>query len=402
MPVTTKSRTVTSAEVWDTRTKSDKFHQVTSPEQLLSLTTTDDGGGFSRGKDGRASSQKKPTIIQSSFADLAEQEPAVFAAKNGLVFAAIEAYNNHHNLIIRPDDVWLAILTQLSTYVNANAEDLRSLFVDHSDQKNLHIEVNQLDGLDHGRMAFLMTKVMSENMKDPSLRDWVLPAFSTTDKKDQAVASIVFMGTMQKYFVYSWGTRCGIPAVTLLGDADDWVEIAQRCADRLGSGGFGDEAKRWYQVLKPVLDGFVETFRNPTQKEARKFWEGIVDKNVPDGSGSITYSGWITAFCYWDEKGTCLHQQPSSSPSSSQLKRGPRLTRSDVPMGFSKVPVNLVDMGNVIPTEMIAGSVALKGVRPADAALSSSSSTVHGKVSGKSDGFDTIQPVSGWFMYRTT
>lgn len=387
MPVTINPSAVT-ASTWDSREKSRRFTHVTSPEQLLSLTTSDDG--YARGNDGSAS-VRKPKLVQTSFAKI-DQEPAIFAAKNGLVFAAIEAYNEHHNLVIRPDDVWLAILTQLSTYVNANAEDLRSLFVDHEDQKDLHIEV-KLEGLDHGRMAFLMTKLMADSMKDPSLRNWVLPAFSTTDKNDEAVASIVFMGTMQKYFAYSWGTRCGIPAVTLLGDADDWVEIAQRCADRLGSGGFGDEAKQWYRVLKPVLDGFLETFRDPKGREAQTFWQGIVDKHNPDGSGSVTYSGWITAFCYWDEKGGRLHEQARGSRS-----RGPRLTRGEIPMGFSKVPVTLMDDGVSIPTEMIAGSVAIKGIHPKDGATSQGAQDTR-RLRG--DGFDTIQPVSGWFMYLT-
>ncbi|KAH8879899.1 hypothetical protein GQ53DRAFT_589678, partial [Thozetella sp. PMI_491] len=270
---------------------------------------------------------------------------------NGLVHGCIEAYNEHHNLVLRPDDVWLAILTQLSVYVNANAEAMRCNFVTHAGQKDLHIEA-ELANLDHGAMAYHMTKLMSAGMKDQTLRDWILPAFSTTEKTDQTVASIVFMGTMQKYFLYSWGTRCGIPSVTLLGDADDWVEIAQRCAARLGTGAFGPAAERWYRILRPVLAGFIESFRNPEGSAAQRFWKGIVDKHRPNGSGSVTYSGWITAFCYWNEDGECLHDNYGSEEVA--------LSRSEIPTGFIKVPVTLVDNGKRIATEMIAGSLALK------------------------------------------
>jgi len=33
---------------------------------------------------------------------------------NGFVTTLIEAYNNHHHLVLRPDDVWIAILGQFN------------------------------------------------------------------------------------------------------------------------------------------------------------------------------------------------------------------------------------------------------------------------------------------------
>lgn len=50
-------------------------------------------------------------------------------AKHGLVSLVIQAWENHHNLTLRPDDIWTALMVQFSFYVNANAEKLRSSFV---------------------------------------------------------------------------------------------------------------------------------------------------------------------------------------------------------------------------------------------------------------------------------
>ncbi|KAK3357607.1 hypothetical protein B0T25DRAFT_452522 [Lasiosphaeria hispida] len=375
MPATVRPSSQT-AEAWGKRDQlHSRFVHSTSPEQLLSTVTTSDGDSSHYGK-----ASPTPRLAQSSFAHL-DRTSTTFATKNGLVHACMEAYNEHHNLVLRPDDIWLAILTQLSVYVNANAEALRNQFVSHAGQQELHIEVELTASLDHGAMAFHMGKLLNGSLKDPDLREWILPAFSTTEKVDQAVASIAFMGTMQKYFTYSWGTRCGIPAVTLLGDVEDWIEIADRCASRLGAGYFGDEAARWYHVLKPVLAGFVGTFHDPEGAATRRFWQGIVDEHRPNGSGCVTYSGWITAFCYWDEKGRCLHK--SSSEWGGSLGGGVRLSRSEIPMGFSKVPVTLVNNGIEIPTEMVAGSVGGSG----------------GLYRQRWDGYDTLQPESGWFMY---
>src|SRR5690349_20929723 len=55
------------------------------------------------------------TLIQCS-----QDDADVVPFDKGLVHIVIGAYNNHFNLVLRPDDVWQAIVTQLSFYVNAH------------------------------------------------------------------------------------------------------------------------------------------------------------------------------------------------------------------------------------------------------------------------------------------
>ncbi|KAJ7821597.1 hypothetical protein B0H14DRAFT_3146644 [Mycena olivaceomarginata] len=59
--------------------------------------------------------------------------------RNDFIGTVISAYNGHHALIIRPDDVWIAILCQFNFFVNANAELLRANFVAHEGKKELEI-----------------------------------------------------------------------------------------------------------------------------------------------------------------------------------------------------------------------------------------------------------------------
>ena len=49
----------------------------------------------------------------------------------GFISAATTAYGHHVNLVIRPDDIWITILSQFAFYVNARAEQLRDVFLDH-------------------------------------------------------------------------------------------------------------------------------------------------------------------------------------------------------------------------------------------------------------------------------
>ena len=72
-------------------------------------------------------------IIQSSFQDVTGD---VLPNENGFVQSAIAAYSDHHHLRIRPDDVWLAILTQLSAYINADAEELRGSLLRMRERRN--------------------------------------------------------------------------------------------------------------------------------------------------------------------------------------------------------------------------------------------------------------------------
>ncbi|KAK7751603.1 hypothetical protein SLS62_006428 [Diatrype stigma] len=455
-----------------------KFRQASSPEALLAHTLTDEAApppGLRSASSAAAATTAARQLIQSSFAGL-RRDDRVYATKNGFVHACMEAYNEHHRLVIRPEDVWFAILTQLGCYVNAHAEELRDILLvsddddddtdtesENSDnssdndnnhsaphdqgvlsgsvgggrssgrdrgdpqrqqqqqqqqqkqrkRQHLHIEADLSGGMgtgtgiDHGRMAHAMTKLMQRRFRDgEDLRAWVQPAFTTTTKVDQAVASVVFMGAMQRYFTYSWGTRCGIPSATLLGLESDWTRVRQR-AERLAR--FGPECARWLRLLRPVLDGFVRCFRDPAGQAARSFWQAVCDEHVPNGSGATTYSGWVTAFCFWDEAGRCLHGEEKKKKGGGGGEAGAgadgsdvepvRLTRSQLPIGFTKVPVTLLDDGLAIPAEMVAGSVAMRA-----SASGPVGSSLRGGGDLPSSGrpvIDTIQPEVGWFMYKT-
>jgi hypothetical protein len=75
-----------------------------------------------------------------------------------------------------------------------------------------------------GNLAEQMaTEEITKKIKDPSIVDWMLPDFTTTEDKDRFVASISIMSTLQHYFEYSYGyVTCGIPEVILLGTVADW------------------------------------------------------------------------------------------------------------------------------------------------------------------------------------
>jgi len=234
--------------------------------------------------------------------------PAGFIAKgNGLVHTVVDTYNRHHALVLRPDDIWLCILTQFNLFVNGEgrAEQLRSVFVAHEGKKPLEIEGEGTRyTADYGDMAKRMTQLVEENIVDPSLRTWIIPSFTTTTATDVVVASVTMMATLQTYFDYRFSLRCGIPHVTLLGEQDDWEQIVRRI-EKLKE--YGPETTAWYRLLKPVVTRFSRAFDTGVADSAdnREFWNRVVHWQ-PGGSGPTFLSGWINAFCAFDNKGKWL------------------------------------------------------------------------------------------------
>ncbi len=337
--------------------------------------------------------------IATSFSGLVKEDN-VYGFQNGFVAGSVEAYSKHHHLTIRPEDVWFSILSQLSFYINANAEELRDKFVAHEGQKELvALQMATLKTADYGKLAFDMGKIIQKNVIDPELREWMMPAFTTTTKTDEVVASVMMMGSMQQYFKYVFSLKCGLPSVTLLGECSDWEKILSRLEKLLT---LGKEPSLWHTLLKPVISRFVQTFKSPDSSATKDFWQKIAHHSG-GGSGPTYLSGWITAFCFWDEKGRTLHVPGRNPPSSSVTEtfgrssfRGSapelkldgvkyhKVDTQDIAPGWVSVPVKVDDNGTIHDTRMAAGSVGVKVTS-----------------SEKGDVLDTVQPVSGWWIFES-
>ena len=327
---------------------------------------------------GQESKQCREILQSSKRADNAVMLPS----PNGFVRTVIRAYSCHHHLVIRPEDIWFAIISQLSLYINKHAEELRHKFVAHKDKKELVVR----DGgnrwtVDHGKLAKRMTTEIEKNVVDPELAGWVMPNFSTTTDEDRIVGSVLFMGAMQSYFAYKFELSCGIPTVTLLGELEDWELLLSRL-DKLRT--LGDEPSQWFELLQPVLKRFVHSFKEPGSDKVVDFWQRVAHVEGM-GSGPRYYAGWITAFCFWDVDGK-VKSQIDKECLVLDGARYHRINSNDVPPGFSSVPVLIDDNGEEVPSMMIAGSVG----------IGFSSSGQQCEKGGR--GLDTVQPAVGWWM----
>ncbi|EIW55111.1 uncharacterized protein TRAVEDRAFT_51237 [Trametes versicolor FP-101664 SS1] len=356
--------------------------------------------------------------------------PVLIAQRNGFVHSILEAYGAHHHLVIRPDDVWIAILTQLSFYVNAHAGELRNYFVAHEGKRRLTVyDVGTRHTVDFGRLARAMTQQIHKNVVDSTLVEWILPDFTTTSLKDTTICSVIMMSTLKAYFDFRVCITCGIPSVTLEGTKADWQRILKRL-ERLHD--LGDEPSTWATMLYPILSRFVSAFDGNPDTE---FWKHMVYRSSR-GCGTDSLDGWLTAFCVWTKKGqwkarplapllatprpppfvvdsgwfsgsgdrASLYEQGDSTESASvdgstssqsiltfdpwhgasyTLDGVPYFTVDieSIPAGCCEVDVMVDDNGQQIPCTMIAGHVA---------------SVATAKDPGGP--LDTLAPAPQWFM----
>ncbi|KAK0705603.1 hypothetical protein B0H67DRAFT_546721 [Lasiosphaeris hirsuta] len=338
-------------------------------------------------------SDKVERLMQCSF------DTEVTPSANGLVDAAIEAWNNHHHLVLRPDDVWLAIISQLGFFINLHAEELRAFFVAHQGQKLL--EVSQYahpDAADYASFANQMAAEIAKNVNDPDLVPWIMPDFSTTTDTDRVAASVLLMGAMQKYFLYGFNCiTCGIPSVTLLGDRVDWAKLQARI-ERIPN--LGGEAVEFHRLLRPIAHHMVLSFDEPTSDAVLKFWRAIASWERPNyqmsGGPSRYLSGWITAFCFWTAKGHRNHgiEGEEAVRSLDGVQYLPLEPDAKV-AGWAGVPVKvtLVDTGEERMCRMVAGSVGMKPGKHADLALEPDAPPA-------SLGLDAVQPYIGWWIFQ--
>ncbi|KAM9980145.1 hypothetical protein ACTFIZ_006392 [Dictyostelium cf. discoideum] len=281
---------------------------------------------------------------------------------NSFVQSCFLAYSNHHSLIIRVDDIWMAILVQFSSYLNANAEQLRSKIVDFQGKKQLVVSGNgTLMTANYESLTIRMTEEIEKNIKDPSIREWVNKPFSTTTPNDTMAASIALMATVKSYFEYKMCLMCGLPEVTLEGTLDDWIDLKNRI-EKLKEFDFkgnkdGSVMKDWSEMLSPIIDKIIDSVNGKPDIE---WWNRIANQEGA-GSGPRYISGWITAFCVFNNDGKWMGKNKVRCEFGGKKLNTDWIfvDTNEIPKGFLFVPVKIDDNGTEYNTEFFAGHMAV-------------------------------------------
>lgn len=224
-----------------------------------------------------------------------ENIQAEYSAQPAFYRAFCEAYNNHYDMILSPDDIWLIVCLQFTKYVGANAEKMRELFVSHEGKKKLSVTTRkELEESEWTEFFELILNVIKNNTK-AEIADLLQANFSTTTHVEKLLSTAVIMDTFKSYFSYGRCIpMCGIRNLMFMGNLDDW-KLLQSKILQLETYAIDDKWRQYISNLKPIITQFIEAYQGRVDQS---FWDKIMNfRHGSLGSGSTSYvSGWILHF----------------------------------------------------------------------------------------------------------
>lgn len=337
-------------------------------------------------------------VLMSSFDFYTSPTAAsgIHPSGDSFVRGAIQAWGEHLHLVLRPEEVWFTILAQLNFYMNANAESVRDLFVDHDGQETIRID-------DFTWYAILsrFTEEIQARVKTPWLTGFIHPNFTTTTESDRMTANILMMGLTKAFFKFEGSIVCGLPSVTLLGTEADWTALLAKL-DRLPD--FGAEPKAYAARLRPILTRFVRSFATPDAPEIKAFWNNIATAKDPGfcGSPPVQLSGWIGGFFYWRDDGRPYAREAGSGGVMLDGVRYPVLDMTKLPVGYARAPFTMLDFNGTKRFEayVAAGTMGKEVKEGWPEGYEAAVKRAGGKaVMGERAGHGTLRPLSSWVLY---
>ena len=217
--------------------------------------------------------------------------------KNTLLGTILHAWNQHYNLILKPDDIWTSIALSLSKYISHNAEQLRSVFVEHEGKKELCVvDIGDANAYDWTIGINKLAGMVDSNITDENLINTMTNNFTTTTHITSTISKLAILKSMENYFSYKVMLLCGIPSIELKGTKEDWVKIKEKISS-MQSYDVDENLTSWCVLLHQLIDKFIEVFDGTKDKT---FWNTIVHES--GGSGPDYIGGWISILNPFDDK----------------------------------------------------------------------------------------------------
>lgn len=207
--------------------------------------------------------------------------------------AILEAYNNHKDILLEPDTIWMVICLNFSKFVKDNADEMRNQFVCHQDVKNISVTDNHSKGEKDWNNFFVQIKEeINKNMLN-DIVDTLIANFTTTTEISTILSSVCIMDAFQEYFSYGRMIPCcGIRNVYFSGKIDDWEKLLEKLR-KLGKYGKFSE---YVDKVVPIIIQFINSMKGSVDIE---WWNKIMNIEMGlSGSATTKYvTGWIVDLC---------------------------------------------------------------------------------------------------------
>ena len=233
-------------------------------------------------------------VVKTSF----EGQQLGYIGDDNFYKCLVQAYADHHPLVLSPDMVWLIISQGFSRYVNAHTEEMRDLLVFHEGKMELVVNSDNNILLPKGNWELLLndfSDCIAKNTKG-ELADLMTANFSTTGITERIASQVSLMDVVKKYFIYTRiSASCGIPSITLKGSPEDWQKVLDKVRSLKKY-----HLEKWASDLEDILKEFVKASKG---KHNTSFWQSIVKKRridqIKTGNECLTDPKKITYLDGW-------------------------------------------------------------------------------------------------------
>ena len=180
------------------------------------------------------------------------------------------------------------------------------------------------------------------NIKDPKVVAWLLPAYLTTTGADLVTAVVMVMLMLHAYFSYRCHLRWGLTSVTLIGVREDCVKLCSKTDNLLDFDLKAGHMVEGHALLAPIAYQIIVYLDG---KPNLDFWDEVC--SCHGGSRGLSYlSGQITAFSDFSAKGRWR---------GSTARPYPMIETTDISVGVVLVLFHIDNNGMPYDTDISAG-----------------------------------------------
>jgi hypothetical protein len=219
---------------------------------------------------------------------------------NNFLGSFLFAYNNHGDIVLNPDDMWLMVSLYFSKYVDSNAKKLREKFVKHNGQKELIVYTTD-DSVDSSIKQWenFFSQIIDQIKVNtlPDVVDELMCNFSTSTPTHKLISSAIIMNSFKQYFSYGrMICSCGINNIYFEGNRDDWEKLIKKTSN-LSKYDVNGVLLSYIEKIIIIFTEFLKTFDGEKNVD---FWNRIMTTELERiGSGGQTQTnikGWILDF----------------------------------------------------------------------------------------------------------
>jgi hypothetical protein len=213
---------------------------------------------------------------------------------HGLLALIHSAWMYHAAPMIKPDDVWLVITSELAKHVNEHTEYYREYLADKNQphgktiitiRRDHFVDLNDTVAME-SVFGELITKINAKS-STTDLLPTLTCDFSTTTPITSLTSQVTLAYMVEEYFSMRILATCGIPYVDFMGTREDWSKIISKL--KVFSKIAHKDIQEYLSRASTVIDNIIQVFDGSTNKKLQN--EFYYSERC--GSGGKEYRGWI-------------------------------------------------------------------------------------------------------------